>query len=104
MILLLNLCICFGQDIHVQKRIIIDVGHGGKDSGAVARNGTQEKDIVLDVAKEILRLNSGLDQPNLIFLTRYKDSWISLSDRSRLAKSLQVDLFLSLHCNHAKNL
>ncbi|QDO95742.1 N-acetylmuramoyl-L-alanine amidase [Formosa sediminum] len=102
-ILLFNMCICLGQDVAIQKRIIIDVGHGGKDSGAVAKNGLQEKDIVLEVAKEILRINSKLNQPNLIFLTRYKDSLISLSDRSRLAKSLNADLFLSLHCNHAEN-
>ncbi|WP_159427030.1 N-acetylmuramoyl-L-alanine amidase [Formosa haliotis] len=51
----------------------------------------------------ILRINSKLNTPNLIFLTRYKDSFISLSDRLQIAKSLNGDLFLLLHCNHAVN-
>jgi len=38
-----------------------------------------------------------------IYMTRYKDTLISLSHRTKLARSLQPDLFISLHCNHAKN-
>lgn len=56
-ILLLKMCIIFGQETTVQKRIVIDVGHGGKDSGAIGINGIKEKDVVLDIALEILRLN-----------------------------------------------
>ena len=103
MILLFQMCICFGQDLGAQKRIVIDAGHGGIDSGALARNGAQEKDIVLNVAQEVLRLNSSLKEPHLIFLTRSTDTLISLGDRTRLAMALDADLFLSLHCNHAKN-
>ncbi|MFB9058064.1 N-acetylmuramoyl-L-alanine amidase [Mariniflexile ostreae] len=101
--LLLKMCIVFGQETSAQKRIIIDVGHGGKDSGAIGINKIQEKDIVLDIANAILKLNKELGKPLDIYLTRYKDTLISLSDRIRLAKILKADLFVSLHCNHSDN-
>lgn len=55
-ILLLKICLVFGQ----KKVIVIDLGHGGKDSGAIGINHVQEKDVVLNVAKEILRFNKTL--------------------------------------------
>jgi len=80
--------------------VVIDVGHGGKDTGAIGINGIQEKDIVLNVANEILKLNKTLLNDELdIYLTRYTDTLIPLSDRSRLAKHLKADVFVSLHCN-----
>ncbi|MDL5511243.1 N-acetylmuramoyl-L-alanine amidase [Arenibacter sp. M-2] len=102
-ILLLKMCIIFGQEIDAQKRIVIDVGHGGKDSGAIGINGIKEKDVVLDIAKEIVSLNEKSEAPLDIYLTRYNDTLISLSDRTKLAKALNVDLFVSLHCNHSDN-
>ena len=101
--LLLKMYIVFGQEMSAQKRIIIDVGHGGKDAGAIGINKIQEKDIVLDIANAILKLNKKLGKPLDIYLTRYKDTLISLSDRIRLAKILKADLFVSLHCNHSDN-
>ena len=82
---------------------MIDVGHGGKDSGAIGINGIQEKDVVLSIANEILRLNNDLDKPLDTYLTRYNDTLISLSDRTKLAKALKADMFISLHCNHSDN-
>lgn len=102
-ILLLKMCFIFGQESAAQKRIIIDVGHGGKDSGAIGINGIQEKDVVMSIANAILRLNNDLEKPLDIYLTRYKDTLISLSDRTKLAKALKADLFVSLHCNHSDN-
>lgn len=102
-ILLLKLCIIFGQETTAQKRIIIDVGHGGKDAGAIGINGIQEKDVVLDIANAILKLNNDLEKPLDIYLTRYSDTLISLSDRTKLAKALKANLFVSLHCNHSDN-
>lgn len=102
LLLLLKMCFIFGQATTPKKLIVIDVGHGGKDSGAIGINRIMEKDVVLQLAKEILRLNKG--QGNLeIYLTRYSDSFISLTDRTRLARALKADAFISLHCNHAKN-
>jgi N-acetylmuramoyl-L-alanine amidase len=102
-ILLLKMSIIFGQETAAQKRIVIDVGHGGKDSGAIGINGIKEKDLVLGIALEILRLNENSETPLDIYLTRYSDTLISLSDRTKLAKILNVDLFISLHCNHSDN-
>ncbi|WP_299217779.1 N-acetylmuramoyl-L-alanine amidase [uncultured Aquimarina sp.] len=101
--LLLKMCIVFGQETSTQKRIVIDVGHGGKDAGAIGVNGIQEKDVVLNIANTILKLNDKLDKPLDIYLTRYSDTLISLSDRTKLAKALKADLFVSLHCNHSDN-
>jgi N-acetylmuramoyl-L-alanine amidase len=101
--LLLKMCFIFGQEKSVQKRIVIDVGHGGKDSGAIGINGIQEKDIVLEIALEILSLNKQSKTPLDIYLTRYSDTFISLSDRTKLAKVLKADVFISLHCNHSDN-
>ena len=102
-ILLLKMCFIFGQETSAQNRIIIDVGHGGKDTGAIGINNIQEKNVVLSIANAILRLNNDLEKPLDIYLTRYKDTLILLSDRTKLAKALNADLFVSLHCNHSDN-
>lgn len=95
-ILMLQFCVIFGQ----QKVIVIDPGHGGKDTGAIGANTIQEKDVVLSVAKEVMKLNKILLNNEFdIYSTRYNDTLISLSDRSRLAESLKADVFVSLHCN-----
>lgn len=100
MILLLKMCFVFSQ----KKVVVIDPGHGGIDSGAIGLNGTYEKDVVIKVAKAILKLNKSLFDNELdIYLTRYNDTLISLSDRSRLTESLKADVFVSLHCNASAN-
>ena len=48
-------------------------------------------------------LNNDLNQPLDIYLTRYSDTLISLFDRTKLAKALEADVFISLHCNHSNN-
>ena len=102
-ILVLKMCFIFGQESTAQKRIIIDVGHGGKDAGAIGINGIQEKDVVMSIANAILRSNNNLEKPLDIYLTRYSDTLISLSQRTKLANALKADLFVSLHCNHSDN-
>jgi N-acetylmuramoyl-L-alanine amidase len=92
LLLLLKMCFIFGQPGTLKKILVIDVGHGGKDAGAIGINGIMEKDVVLQLANEILKLNEG--QNNLeIYLTRYSDSLISLSDRTKLARALKADVF-----------
>ena len=99
-ILLLQCCLIFGQ----QKVIVLDPGHGGKDSGAIGENGIKEKEVVLDIANEISRLNRTLLNDKFdIYQTRYKDTLISLADRAKLGITLKADLFVSLHCNHSDN-
>ncbi len=87
-----------------KKVIMIDAGHGGIDSGALGANHSREKDITLAIAKAMLMYNRTLlDNPYELYLTRYKDTLISLSHRTQLVHVLRPDLFISLHCNHAKN-
>lgn len=92
-----------GQDLDAKKIIVIDPGHGGNDSGAIGKNDVQEKDVVLDIAGAILKLNEESDFPLEVYLTRYSDTLISLSNRTKLAKTLNADLLVSLHCNHSDN-
>lgn len=103
-ILLMKMSLVLGQDSLDRKTIIIDVGHSGNDSGAIRINGLQEKDVVLKIAREIVLLNKEiLDDKFEIYLTRYNDILISLRDRTKLARTLKADLFISLHCNQAIN-
>ncbi|WP_298247265.1 N-acetylmuramoyl-L-alanine amidase [uncultured Christiangramia sp.] len=82
--------------------IVIDPGHGGRDSGAIGINGIQEKEVVLKLALYLQKLNQEVFQNKFeIYLTRYSDTLIYLGDRSKSARSLKADLFISLHCNHS---
>ena len=82
--------------------IVIDAGHGGVDPGAIGISGVHEKDIVLSYAKEIKRQleNKGGIK---VYLTRDKDVFIPLRDRVKFARSVDADLFISLHANSHKN-
>ena len=58
--------------------------------------------MVIDIAKEVVRLSRELFNDSLeIYLTRYSDTLISLGDRTKLAKALKADVFVSIHCNQA---
>jgi len=79
------------------KKIIIDPGHGGKDPGAMAF-GMKEKDIVLNIAKElapVLRKQLHCE----VLLTRDEDVFIPLEERTAIANTQNADLFISLHIN-----
>lgn len=104
LLLLLKMCFIFGQETMYQKCIVIDVGHGGKDPGAFGINGIQEKDVVLNIGKEVIKQNRAMFNNTFeIYLTRYTDTLISLNDRTKLAKALNPDLFISLHSNHSNS-
>jgi len=93
-----------GKDQARNPIVVIDPGHGGKDAGATTRNGIKEKDIVLGIASKIVVLNNKLvENPLLLYLTRYTDTLISLGDRTQLSKKLNADIFISIHCNQAIN-
>lgn len=80
------------------KRVVIDPGHGGKDTGAIGPKGLYEKDVVLHVAKvlgEILRERYEIE----VILTRNKDIFIPLEERTAIANSKKADLFISIHAN-----
>ncbi|MFC1716067.1 N-acetylmuramoyl-L-alanine amidase [Candidatus Poribacteria bacterium] len=80
------------------KTIVIDPGHGGKDPGAISRNGLQEKQVVLDVAT---RLKSLLESKGSyqIHLTRETDTYIPLKGRTNFANDKGADVFISIHIN-----
>ena len=93
-----------GKDQPKKSIVVIDPGHGGKDTGATTRNGIKEKDIALGIASKMLVLNNALfENPLMLFLTRYTDTLISLGDRTKLSKKLKADVFISIHCNQAMN-
>ncbi len=84
--------------------VVIDPGHGGPDTGAIGSHGIMEKEVVLKIAKECLALNRTLFRDSLeIYLTRYRDTLISLGERALLPKILKADVFVSIHCNQAPN-
>jgi len=79
------------------RRVVIDAGHGGHDTGAVGPGGTEEKAVALAIA---LRLGQVLaDQGLEVVQTREDDHFVRLEDRARLANEARGDLFISVHCN-----
>jgi len=88
------------------KTIVIDPGHGGHDPGAIGPKGVKEKDINLKIAKELKKIlnkkgkSIGIDN---VYLTRSTDRFIPLEERTAIAKKLNADLFISIHCNSSKN-
>ena len=78
------------------RTIVIDPGHGGKDTGAQGKN-SNEKDIVLSIGK---LLKKELEKEGFnVKMTRDKDVFIELGQRANLANQWDGDLFVSLHCN-----
>ena len=79
-----------------EATIVIDAGHGGRDSGAVsADNSVFEKDITLSTA--ILLRNRLQDAGANVILSRSSDEFVSLDDRVITGHNYQADLFISLH-------
>jgi N-acetylmuramoyl-L-alanine amidase len=83
------------------RTIIVDAGHGGRDPGAVGYGGVQEKDINLDIAKEVKKAFEAVGLK--VIATRDDDEFISLQDRTLLASKSGADLFVSIHSNAHKN-
>jgi len=84
------------------KVIVIDPGHGGKDTGAVGPRGIKEKDVTLGVALELKRLlakHSGF----LVILTREDDRAVALEKRAEAVASAGADLFISIHVNSSEH-
>ncbi|MGI2901746.1 N-acetylmuramoyl-L-alanine amidase [Tolypothrix sp. VBCCA 56010] len=79
--------------------VMIDPGHGGKDSGAVGIGGLQEKNIILPISQKLARIlqQSGVQ----VILTRNSDYFVSLQGRVDLADRANADVFISIHANSA---
>lgn len=86
-----------------KKRIIvIDPGHGGEDPGAIGKNGSYEKNIVLSVSRKI-RNNINKMPGYRAVLTRDGDYYVSFSRRLQKARDIQASLFISVHADAARN-
>ncbi|MNO95665.1 N-acetylmuramoyl-L-alanine amidase AmiC precursor [compost metagenome] len=80
--------------------VAIDAGHGGEDPGASGSRGQHEKDIVLQIAKELQRqINS--EKGFRAELTRTGDYFIPLRKRTEIARKKGADLFVSIHADAA---
>ncbi len=80
------------------KTIVIDPGHGGKDPGAIGSSGLYEKDVVLAIGlalRDALKKESSLK----LYMTRSKDKFIPLRQRTKFANDKNADLFISIHAN-----
>ncbi len=81
--------------------VVIDAGHGGDDLGAVGRNGVLEKDVALNLARQ---LGKKLELAGVrVSYTRSDDSFVSLAERTTIANMTRADLYVSLHVNASKD-
>ncbi|HLH09383.1 MAG TPA: N-acetylmuramoyl-L-alanine amidase [Terriglobales bacterium] len=81
--------------------VVIDPGHGGRDTGTIGHNGLEEKRLTLDVAKRLGKLleeNLGAH----VLYTRKDDHYVSLENRSAVAKKANSDFFISIHANSSQ--
>jgi N-acetylmuramoyl-L-alanine amidase len=80
------------------RTIVVDPGHGGAESGALGPGGVQEKDLTLQLARDLTaRLEQRL--PVRVVLTRSDDSTLPLDTRTAIANQNKADLFISIHLN-----
>ncbi|MFI0401136.1 MAG: N-acetylmuramoyl-L-alanine amidase [Thiolinea sp.] len=78
--------------------VAIDPGHGGHDPGAIGKQGTQEKDVVLAVAKKLKARINGAAGMRAV-LTRSDDRYVDLRERTEIARRNNADLFISIHAD-----
>jgi N-acetylmuramoyl-L-alanine amidase len=81
-----------------ERVIVIDAGHGGKDTGAIGPNGTYEKDVVLAIARKLERMIRA-ERGMRAVMVRTDDRFVDLRERAELARKVKADLFISLHAD-----
>ena len=85
------------------RRIVIDPGHGGKDYGAPGYlKGVHEKQVVLQIARKLaqkIKAELGLE----VILTRNRDRFLTLEERTAFANTKSADLFISIHTNASRD-
>ena len=78
------------------KLIVIDAGHGGHDTGAIG-GGKREKDLVLQISR---RLERQLKKEGYsVYMTRKKDRFLKLPERTKIADKKNAVAFISIHAN-----
>lgn len=96
-VFILSLSGLVGQETKEDFIVVLDAGHGGKDTGNRG-NGYYEKYIALNITKMIgakLQKQKGIK----VILTRKDDRFIPLKNRARIANQADADLFISIHCD-----
>jgi N-acetylmuramoyl-L-alanine amidase len=85
------------------RRIVVDPGHGGKDPGALGYlKGVREKDITLSISKKVSKkLQEQLGYE--VLMTRSRDVYLTLEERTAFANTKNADLFISIHTNAHRN-
>jgi N-acetylmuramoyl-L-alanine amidase len=83
-------------------RVMIDPGHGGKDSGAIGPTGLKEKDVVLAVGRMVRERLARAGEYD-VRMTRDADVFIPLEERTAMANKARAELFVSLHINASPN-
>jgi N-acetylmuramoyl-L-alanine amidase len=77
--------------------VMIDPGHGGKDSGAIGLGGTREVDVILPIAKRVAAILEG--QGIRTKLTRDGDYFVGLDERVEMSDRANATIFVSIHAN-----
>jgi len=90
-----------GPEITGKRVVIIDPGHGGKDPGAIGPTGLKEKEVTLGIALYLEKLLKGVGIPT--YLTRSKDEFVYLENRTNFANQKNGFIFVSLHANSVLN-
>ncbi len=78
--------------------VVIDPGHGGEDPGAHGANGTEEKNVTLEIAKRVKAKIDAMENTRAV-LTRDSDYFIPLAERVNKARRVNADLFVSIHAD-----
>ncbi|GGC11529.1 N-acetylmuramoyl-L-alanine amidase [Marinobacterium zhoushanense] len=82
--------------------VAVDAGHGGEDPGALGPGRIREKNVVLEIAKEVARLIDA--EPGYrAELVRSGDYYVSLRGRTLKARKINADLFVSIHADAARD-
>ena len=79
------------------KIIVIDPGHGGKDTGAIGYRGYREKNAVLAIGKDLRNILKARGYK--VYMTRDADYFVTLRNRTKFANRKHADLFISIHAN-----
>ncbi|MDZ7737172.1 MAG: N-acetylmuramoyl-L-alanine amidase [Gammaproteobacteria bacterium] len=79
--------------------VAIDAGHGGEDPGAIGSRGTQEKEVVMEIASAASADKVNRRSGMRAVLTRDGDYFLPLRRRIEIAREHQADLFISLHAD-----
>jgi len=77
--------------------IVIDAGHGGKDPGAVGYRKYREKVVVMQISKQLRNILKSRGYK--VYMTRDRDKFVKLSNRTKYANKRNADIFLSIHAN-----